>query len=220
MMACLKKLKTDGLNGAQASGGSWFYRLATSITVTITGQGTVALDQGDMVPGGDDPELDISTIVGLSPGTHTNAFEYQEEAAGGCAGSFVTLYLYDAPCSGTAPGTTVEVCIGDAAINLYDQLANCAGGDTPSTNGNWSVITGDPVGFSLSADNNGANDSFNPSAPGVVAETKTVRYTIPDPTNGQAGAGCTNCGEQTTDYDIIVNDAFNAGSNGSINGCI
>lgn len=218
-MSCLKLLKTDGLNGAQASGGTWYYRGSTTIDVDITGQSNpVTLAQDDVVPGGDDPEIDISTIVGLSPGLYTDLFEYKEDA--NCAGSFVSLTIYDAPCSGQAPGSTTNVCIGDAAINLYDLLEDCANGDTPSTTGNWTVITGDPTGFNLSADNNGANDTFDPSAPGVVAETKTVRYTVPDPSQGQAGVGCTTCGEQTTDIDIVVNNAFNPGTNGSITGCI
>lgn len=218
-MSCLKLLKTDGLNGGGPSGGTWYYRGGVQITVDITGQSNpVTINPDETVPGGDDPELDISTITGLNPGTHVDLFEYRENAS--CGGSFVTLYLYDEPCSGQAPSPDTEVCIGDAAINLYDLLDNCANGDTPSTNGNWTVITGDPAGFNLSADNNGTNDTFDPSALGVVAETKTVRYTVPDPSNGQAGAGCTTCGEQTTDIDIIVNEGFNAGQNGSISGCL
>lgn len=219
-MSCLTKLKTDGLNGQGVSGGTWYYKGALQITVDITGYPSTTLNPDDMVPGGDDPEIDISTIVGLTPGGYTDLFEYHEPNAANCEPSTVSLTLYTEACAGQSPTPDPEVCKGGAEINLYDLVENCANGDTPSTNGNWSVIVGDTTGFNLTADNNGTNDTFDPSAPGVVAETKTIRYTVPDPAGGTAGAGCTSCGEKTVDIDLVVNESFNAGTTGNIVGCI
>jgi hypothetical protein len=211
MANCIKNL-FDLLGGTPDSGGTWTYECTDPVTVDIDGTPTT-LNQGDTVGTSDSPLVCISD---LGVGVFANCFCYTIENDG-CdpSSSCLTITVVEAPCAGA--DASIDVCIGDAPFFLIDLLGSGPCG-TATPTGNWTLISGDLSGLTLSMDDDGTNDSFNPSAGGVLAGTRVLEY------EAISGAGTLDpdcdCESDTATLTINVFDNPDAGDDAEISICL
>lgn len=213
-------------------GGHWLYagfsttNPGTDPALSAFGAGPVTINgtvynQGDEVPAGtgtlDNPQAIDTT--GSTEGFY--GFTYQTipgdtladcgtaNYCGDCATVVVEVVSKkDAGTDGIA-----TYCQSQAVLSLFSLL-----GGTPDTDGNWALTSGNPgaSAYTLSADDNGQNDTFNPqnSTEGNFVFTYTVTSTD---SQGNVPA-CPDC-TQTATVTITVVAAGNAGTPSTVTVC-
>lgn len=198
-------LRTDLTTGAD-TGGSWKFTGSTLITSITVDGGAVSLNIGDTVGVNDDPQIDFCSIVAPA-GTYT--FVYTIPAAGGCPSdsTTVTLIIQDSPTVNA--DVTLDVCIGDPVINLFNQL-----GAGTVTGGTWGGAGTSHAGYTAGADE--TLSTFDP-ANGTIVPPETFVFTYTVAGNPTAN-GCP-CADAVQTLTINVNDVFDAGTGGTVEVC-
>lgn len=205
-MACIVSL-FDVLGGTPDTGGNWFFHSGDTFEFsygTCPAAATVftgGASPGDPIGTGHDICVDLSGTTG----TYVFAYVVPPESAWedcgtGCVEcAYVTIDVVAPP----EDGDPLEICVGGPVQTLYDLLGN-----TPSTDGNWSC---DPDVWvnGKSEDDNGANDTFDPSdfSPGVYTFTYTVN----------SGVSCSNCVAEVV---VTITAGPDGGDNSSATICV
>ena len=205
-MACLKLLKTDFITAGDA-GGVWTYIGPSSISVTITGSGTVTLQPGDVIdPGNDDPELDFDTLTGLACSQTYTLFRYTVELSGCVDTADVQVTIACPPEAGT--DAAISLCETDAAFNIFNQL-----GGSPDTDGAWTGTGTASPGYSNNATpSDPTDDTFDPATAGAGVYVFT--YTVTD-----SSTDCP-CPDATADLTVTITAAPDAGTGSTAQVCI
>lgn len=187
----------DQLGGTVDTGGVWKWQGPSAIDVDIDTFGVTNLSVGETLPGGDNPCVDPDTIVGLSPGTYVNAWQYCGSGCDGTECAYLDQVLVAEPCAG---GDRVSVHCQTQTVQwgMNSRLPAAACGKDDE--GEWVHISGENNAH-LSADGDATNDYYIPSefsGGDHVYEKRTTN----------------SCGEDTALLTISITEAFNAGPAG------